>query len=170
MPRVLDQWASPKISRRPSLKLVAAVQARIGHGDPLKLGALFLSGVLRVFPQHVPRTGDPVGAFGGRSWRSIGRPSSPVHVSRSPGLTCGHRLQACRRTRSRASVAHRTTWNRSAQRTPVGTLFRPPWWRTMAPSADTWVIPVQRCGPRKKRKRVCGSPCHVPARPRPGVR
>ena len=30
----------------------------------------------RPLPQRVPRTGDPMGAFGGRSRRRIGRPST----------------------------------------------------------------------------------------------
>ena len=107
---------------------VGPVQPGVGLGDPGELGLLLVGEVLRVLPQRVPGMLQRFGVAGRR-----GRPRRRVTAPRAA-------FQACRRTSSRASVAHCTTWNGSAQRTAFGQRFATTVAIQSAPSAETWVI------------------------------
>ncbi len=120
-------------------ELVGAVEPRVGVGDPLQFGALLLGEVFRVLPQRVTGAVMPrARSVAGRGRASAGGlPGRRFSVARA---ILRASFQAWRRTRSKASVAHRTTWNGSAQRTAPGQFLATIVEMKSAPSADTWVI------------------------------
>jgi len=88
------------------LEQVGPVQPRVGLGDPGKLG-LLPDGEVSGFFHNAYRA-----CFNAFAW-PVARPA--LRWCTAPRAS----FQAWRRTSSRASVAHRTTWKGSAQRTAL---------------------------------------------------
>ena len=142
-------WASLEDQPEAFFEQVGAVQPGVGLGDPGELGLLLVGEVLRVLPQRVAGADASSALVAGRGGASAVRPPGRFG-SLGAG---GRRSRPARRTSSRASVAHFTTWNGSAQRTAFGQRSATTSAIQSAPSALTWVIwaqPLRSRGASKK--------------------
>src|SRR5665811_358866 len=138
----------PKIVRRPSLSRyarysfgsVAAIQASLICWFSVRFSGFFHSeyrAPFRPLARSLPGLGGA--SAGGRPRPRFGSDRASARAS----------FQAPRRTSSRASVAHFTTWNGSATRTAPGQVAATMVSMKSAPSAETWVIWAHRCGPHQ---------------------
>lgn len=136
------------------LEQVAAVEPGVGLGDPFELVALAVGEVFGVLPQRIAGVLERAGVTGASC-----RPRPLLRL----GPWRRASFQACRRTSSRASVAHLTTWKGSAHCTACGQRSVTTSATQSAWSADTCVIRALRWGPSVSKN------LHSVARSRPGA-
>ena len=135
---------SRKISRRDSLSLRGPIQPRVGDSHPDQLLLVPGGEILRALPQREPgrfqRADSIVGGNDcpaepsrGEVWAPASSRRGP-HTRRRSGPDCS------------APLAHDTTWNGSAANTAPGQRSLTTSSMNAAPSAEAWVINVDRSG------------------------